>query len=417
MSADDRIAIVAGLRTPFAKQSTVLAPFAAHQLGAMVVRELIRRTGIAGDAIELLVYGSVAPDLTGPNIAREIVLEAGLPPATDAHSVSKACTTSYQTTIDLARAIAAGDVDVGIAGGADSASQVPISVSKPLARALVDQSRARSVAGRLAAFRGIKPRDLIPLWPSLVDRSTGMTMGESAEKMARENGIGRDEQDAFAHLSHQRAAAAWADGRLAGEVMPVELPDRDRPATRDNMVRTDSELAAYRALAPVFGDGGTITAATSSPLSDGASAILMMRAGVARALGLPALGYLVSYGLAAVDPGGQMLIGPALAAPIALDRAGMTLADMDLIDLHEAFAAQVLSVVQAFERDLGPVDRDRLNVTGGSLAIGHPFAATGTRQITQTLRELGRRGGGHALIAACAAGGLGAALVVEAPAP
>lgn len=421
-----RVAIVAGLRTPFAKQATVFRALAAYQLGALVVRELVARAGVEPADVERVVFGSVAPDLTGPNIAREVVLTAGLAPETDAYSISKACTTSYQTTVSLAQAIACGDVACGIAGGADSASDVPIAVPKPLARALVRLSRARSVRERVASFAGVKPRDLVPVPPSLTERSTGMTMGESAEIMARDNGISRADQDAYAARSHHLAGAAWADGRFAAQVMAVPVPGASRPATRDNMVRagvTSDELAA---LPTVFADaGGTITAGNASPLSDGASAVLLMDAERCAALGLTPLGYIVASAFTAVDPRGHMLIGPAYAVPRVLERTGMELADLELIDVHEAFAAQVLSVTGALESDafarrnlgrdraVGAIDWDRFNVAGGSLAIGHPFAATGTRQLTQVLHELGRRGGGRALCTACAAGGLGAAIIVE----
>ncbi len=417
---------MAGVRTPFVKRMTALKSFAAHDLGALVVRELVRRSGVEPALIERLVFGSVAPDLTGPNIAREVVLESGLGPRIDAFSISRACTTSYQTTIELANAIAVGDVACGIAGGADSASDVPIAVSKPMARALVELQRARSLGDRLRALRQISPRDLLPEPPSLVERSTGFSMGESAERMARANGITRAAQDAFAHQSHVRAAAAWADGRFAGEVMSVDTPRGS--VRRDNMVRDDSSIEHLASLRPVFaGSGGTITAGNSSPLTDGASAVLMMREDLAASLGLEPLGWIVSQASAAIDPAGQMLLGPAYAVPIALDRAGATLADMALVDLHEAFAAQVLSVLQAFasrefarrelgrDQAVGDVDPERLNVMGGSIAIGHPFAATGTRQILQVLGELRRRGGGRALSAACAAGGLATAMVLESP--
>ncbi len=422
-----RTAIVAGLRTPFTKQGTAFRKMSALQLGSAVVGELLQRTTISAKEVERVVYGQAIPSLSAPNIAREVVLDTGMPRNTDAHTVSKACATSYQATFDIAQAIAVGDIDCGIAGGADSASDVPIAVSKRLANALVKLSRARNLSQRLKAFQGIKARDFVPQPPSLKERSTGLLMGESAEKMARENGITRAAQDEFAHLSHTRAAAAWADGRFGQEVMTVYPPPAyDAPQSEDNVFRADSNIEAYTALRPVFDKKyGTITAGNSSPLTDGASALLLMSEDKAQALGLEPLAFIRSYATRSLDPGGQMLQGPAYAAPIALDRAGMSLADMTLVDLHEAFAAQVLSVLQAFaskqfaeeklgrSAPLGEVDPDKLNVMGGSIALGHPFAATGARQILQVSRELKRRGGGFALCAACAAGGLGAAVVLE----
>jgi acetyl-CoA acyltransferase len=423
-----RVAIVRGLRTPFAKQGTVYRDLSALDLGKAVVNELVQRVGIDADEIERVVYGQVVPSLTGPNIAREIVLATGLPQHIDAYSVSRACATSYQSTVDIAEAIGAGAIECGIAGGADSASDVPIAVSKKLAAALVEASRARTLGDRIAAFKKLKPRDLVPVPPALKEMSTGLTMGESAEKMAKENHISRGAQDEFAHRSHTRAAKAWADGHFDDEVMTMYIgPKFAESVHRDNLVREDSEFEAYAKLRPVFDKKhGTITAANSSPLTDGASALLMMREDKAKALGLDVLGFVKSYAFAGLDPRGQMLMGPSYATPKALDAAKLKLSDLDLVDMHEAFAAQILSNTQAFESKawaeehlgrgeaIGTIDWEKFNVTGGSIAIGHPFAATGARQITQTLRELKRRDGELALCTACAAGGLGAAMILEA---
>ena len=422
-----RTAIIAGLRTPFAKQGTGFRKMTALELGSACVNELLQRTGVPAAEIDRVVYGQVVPSLNGPNIAREIVLDTGMRRDIDAYSVSRACATSYQTTIDIAQAIAAGEIDCAISGGADSASNVPIAVSPGLSEALVKMQRARNLGERMRAFKGVKARDLVPVPPALTERATGMTMGESAEKMARENRISRQAQDEYAHMSHPRAAQAWADGRFREEVMTVYPPPRYRdPVGEDNLVRKDSNLDSYAKLKPVFDRKyGTVTAGNSSPLTDGASALLLMSEDKARALGLRPLGYVKSYANAALDPAGQMLMGPAYATPKALERAGVRFSDLDLIDLHEAFAAQVLSVLQAFgsrqfaaeklgrSEPLGEVDPDKLNVMGGSIALGHPFAATGARQIMQVTRELGRRGGGLGLVAACAAGGLGAAMILE----
>ncbi len=423
-----RVAIVAGLRTPFAKQSTAYKKLTALDLGTAVVGELLARTGVAATDVQQVVYGQVLPSLSAPNIAREIVLATGMPRSIEAFSVSRACATSYQSTVSVAEAILAGTIDTGIAGGADSTSDVPIAVSKKLAAALLDASKAKTLAQKLSVFATLSPKDLIPVPPGLVEFSTGLSMGESAEKMAKENHIGRLDQDRIAHESHVKAAAAWTDGRFADEVMTVFVPGKGglEPFGEDNNVRKDSDLASYAKLKPVFDrKHGTITAANASPLTDGASALLVMREDVAKARGLTPLGFLRSYAFAAVDPRGQMLMGPSYATPLALDRAGVRLADLDLIDMHEAFAGQVLSNTQAWESDafardklgrgekLGTIDWSKFNVTGGSIAIGHPFAATGARQITQTLRELNRRKGGLALVTACAAGGIGAAMILE----
>ena len=423
-----RVAIVAGLRTPFAKQWSAYREVSALDLANIVVSEMLQRVDLDPREIQQVVYGQVVPSIEAPNIAREIVLATGMPKSIEAYSVSRACATSYQSAVNVAEAIMAGAIDTGVAGGADSASNVPITVSKRLAEALMAATKARSIGERMQAFAGIRPRDLAPVPPAIQEFSTGLSMGDSAEKMAKENHISREAQDEFAHRSHSLAAKAWAEGKLDGEVMEVFVPNRFNEAIReDNLIRKDTAIEKYAKLKPAFDrKHGTVTAANSSPLTDGASVLLLMREDKAKALGFDALGFIRSYAFAALDPAGQLLMGPSYASPIALDRAGVKVSDLDLIDMHEAFAAQILSNTQAFESadwsqkhlgrsdKIGDIDWDKFNVTGGSISIGHPFAATGARQITQTLRELKRRGGNLALCTACAAGGLGAAMVLEA---
>lgn len=423
-----RVAIVAGLRTPFAKQWSAYREVSALDLANIVVSEMLQRVDLDPNEIQQVVYGQVVPSVEAPNIAREIVLATGMPKSIEAYSVSRACATSYQSAVNVAEAIMTGAIDTGVAGGADSASNVPITVSKRLAEALMAATRARSIGERMQAFAGLRPRDLAPVPPAIKEFSTGLSMGDSAEKMAKENHISREAQDEFAHRSHSLAAKAWAEGKLDDEVMEVFVPNRfDEAIREDNLVRKDTTIENYAKLKPAFDrEHGTVTAANSSPLTDGASALLLMREDKAKAAGFDVLGFIRSYAFAALDPAGQLLMGPSYATPIALDRAGVKLADLDLIDMHEAFAAQVLSNTQAFEsaewaqknlgrsEKIGEIDWEKFNVTGGSISIGHPFAATGARQITQTLRELKRRGGNLALCTACAAGGLGAAMVLEA---
>ena len=421
-----RIAVVSGLRTPFARQSTAYRDLSALDLGRLVVAELLERAALDPKLVDMLVYGQVMPSLEAPNIAREVVLGTGMDRRTDAYSVSRACATSFQAFAGVAQSIAAGHATVGVAGGADSASVVPIAVTKRLSTALVDLSKAKTLQQRMRILSKLGLEDLLPVPPSPKEYSTGLTMGEHGEAMAKRWGISRLEQDELAHRSHSLAAKAWDEGKLDGEVMAAYVPPFKEPFARDNVVRTDSELAGYAKLKPAFDRRyGTLTAGNSSPLTDGASAVLIMREDRAKALGYEPLGYLKSYAFAALDPSGDMLMGPAHTTPVALDRAGAALSDLTLIDMHEAFAAQVACNLRAFESatfakdvlgrsaPLGAVDMDRFNVLGGSIAYGHPFAATGTRMITQTLREAKRRGGGLALTTACAAGGLGAAFVWE----
>jgi acetyl-CoA acyltransferase len=422
-----RAAVVAGLRTPFVKAGTDFRDLSAVDLGALVVNELVARCGIPPKEFDALVFGQVIPSSTVTLIGREMVLRTQLPPSVQAHTVARACATSIQTTTDVATQIQLGHSDVAISGGAESMSDAPIFASRPLAQALVELSRAKTVTEKAKVFSRLRPKDFAPVPPALKEPTTGLTMGESAELMAQKNAISREAQDAFAYQSHRRAGEAWASGKFDDEVMHVAVPPRyERTSARDNIVRKDTTVEALAQLRPVFDRRyGTITAGNASPLTDGAAALVMMSEEKARALGVTPLGYVRSWAYAALDPKDQLLQGPAYAAPVALDRAGLRLQDMDLVDMHEAFAAQVLSNLKAFaskafaEKELGraeplgEIDPARLNVNGGSIALGHPFAATGARMILQTLRELGRRKGQHALLTVCAAGALGAAMVLE----
>ena len=422
----ERIAVVAGLRTPFAKQATAFHGVPAVDLGKIVVNELLKKHDVDPQIIDQLIFGQVVQMPEAPNIAREIVLGTGMNVHTDAYSVSRACATSFQSTVNVVESIMAGFVDVGVAGGADSTSVAPIGVSKKLARTLLDLSKARSFGQKMSLIRQLKFKDILPVPPAVAEYSTGLSMGQTAEQMAKTHGITRAEQDALAHRSHTLATKSWQEGKLDGEVMSTHSEPYKSFIDKDNCIRENSELASYAKLKPVFDRKyGTVTAATSTPLTDGASAILLMREGRAKELGYKPLGYIRSYGFAAIDVWEDMLMGPSFASPIALKRAGMELADLDLIEMHEAFAAQALANVKMFgsnkfaqthlgrDKAIGEIDMDKFNVMGGSIAYGHPFAATGTRLIVQTLNELNRRGGGVGLTTACAAGGLGAAMIVE----
>jgi acetyl-CoA acyltransferase len=422
-----RVAIIAGVRTPFAKSGTVLKRFSAIELGRLCVSELVQRTNLDANAIDTLVFGTVVPSVVAPNIAREVSLLPMLPKGIPAVTVSRACASANQAITDAADQIALGHASVAIAGGAESLSNIPILHSRGMSDALVAASKAKSIPARLGAISKIRPNDLIPVTPAIAEPTTGETMGQSAEKMAKINRISREEQDAFALRSHRGAAAGTADGRLTAEIMTVyPPPDYTQWAASDNGIRTDSTLEQLAALRPVFDKRyGTVTAGNSSPLTDGAAAVLLMSEEKALALGYEPLAYIRSYAYAALDPGEQLLQAPVLAAPVALKRAGLTLGDMDLVEMHEAFAAQVLSNLRGFESEqwatragfskpVGTVDRDKLNVMGGSIAIGHPFGATGARITTTMANELKRRGGQFGLITVCAAGGMGFAMVVEA---
>lgn len=303
---------------------------------------------------------------------------------------------------------------------------LPIGVSKKLARALVDLNKAKNFGQKWAILKRLGLKDLMPVPPAVAEYTTGLSMGDTAEQMAKTHGISRADQDALAHRSHSLAAKAWSDGLLKDEVMAAHVEPYNKFLEVDNNIRFDSKVESYAKLKPVFDRAyGSVTAANATPLTDGASAVLMMTESRAKALGYEILGYVRSYAFAAIDVWDDMLMGPSYATPIALDRAGMKLSDLTLIEMHEAFAAQTLANMKMFgskkfaeeklgrSEAIGDIDMAKFNVNGGSLAYGHPFAATGTRLITQTLHELKRRGGGVGLTTACAAGGLGAAMIVE----
>ena len=424
-SSGRRVAIVAGLRTPFARSGTTLKSLSAIELGKRVVAELIQRSEIDGKLVDALIYGTVVSSVTAPNIAREVSLIPLLPRGVQSYTVGRACASANQAITDAADQIALGHADVIIAGGAESLSNVPILHSRGMSEALVAASRAKSFAGRVRALAKVRARDLVPITPAIAEPSTGESMGESAEKMAKINGIPRADQDHFALRSHRLAAAGTEDGRLTAEIAPVYRPPTFAAMTSDNGIRADSSMEQLRALKPVFDRTyGSVTAGNASPLTDGASAVLLMSEERAKELGHAPMAYIRSYSYAALDPGEQLLMGPVLAAPVALERAGLNLRDIDLIEMHEAFAAQVLSNLHGFEskswaeragfsKPVGEVDRSKLNVMGGSLSIGHPFGATGGRILTTLCNELARRDGEFGLMTVCAAGGMGHAMVVE----
>lgn len=423
----ERVAIVAGLRTPFARQSTEFSQVPAVDLGKMVVSEMLARTDIDPKLIEQVVFGQVVQMPEAPNIAREIVLGTGMNIHTDAYSVTRACATSFQAAVNVAESIMAGTIEIGIAGGADSSSVLPIGVSKKLAANLLALSKTKTLGQKLNILKSLSFKDLMPVPPAVAEYSTGLSMGQTAEQMAKTHGISRAEQDALAHRSHTLASQAWKEGKIQGEVMTAFPEPFKKWISEDNNVRHDSTLEGYAKLRPAFDrQYGSVTAANSTPLTDGGAAVMLMREGKAKELGMEILGYIRGYAFSAIGVEKDMLMGPTYATAKVLENTGLELSDLTLIDMHEAFAAQALANVKMFASDkfaqenlgrskaIGEIDMDKFNVLGGSIADGHPFAATGARMMTQTLRELKRRGGGGiALNTACAAGGLGAAMILE----
>ena len=408
-----RAVIAGGWRTPFVKAGTDLATADVLDMATVATAETLARSETYPAILDEIIYGNVSRPVAYHNLAREIVLALDLPKGIYASSVGMACASACVAITDAADHIAVGNADAVLAGGAESLSNVPITYTPNLARALVRASQAKTLPRRATSFAGIKLSDLAPVAPGIRETSTGLTMGESAERMAAINAIPREEQDRWALRSHQRAAAGWDDGRLGAEVVPV--PRDGRLLRDDTHIRRDSTLERLATLRPVFDKShGTITAGNASPLTDGAATVLMLSEDRARSEGRRDLVAIRSYAYAAVDPADQLLIAPAYAIPIALRRAGLALTDVGLIEMHEAFAAQVLSTFRVLEQNgAGEIDEDRVNVMGGSIALGHPFGATGARVVTTLANEMRRTGTQFGLASVCAAGGNGAAIVLE----
>ena len=419
-----RVAIVGGLRTPFVKAGTDYRDLSTLDLGAAVTNELLQRSGLEADQIDQLIAGAVVADVGAPNIAREIVMRCNMPASVDGYSVSRACATSTQAIVNGARAILFGDAEIVIAGGADTLSKPPIMYDDKVVDALMAANAAKDIPSKVKAFTRLRPADLAPRPPALADLASGLTMGAAAEKMARENGISRQDQDRYAYESHMKAVAAWEQGVFDDEVMALPVPPRySNTVTRDGIPRADSTIEKLSSLRPAFDRKyGSVTAGNASPLTDGAAMVLLMEEKTAKRLGFEVKAFVRSWAFAGLDPSWQMLMGPSFATPIALERGQLTLDEVDVVDMHEAFAAQMLSNIRAFEsadwakKHLGrdePIDPEKLNLYGGSISLGHPFAATGARQALTMANELQRRETGTALVTQCAAGGLGAALVLE----
>jgi acetyl-CoA C-acetyltransferase len=418
-----RVAVVAGTRVPFARSDGPYATASNQEMLTAALDALVERHGLQEPgAVGEFVAGAVLKHARDFNLARETVLGSKLDPRTPAYDIQQACGTGLQAVIAAANKITLGQTESAVAGGADTASDAPLGVNDDLRRILLEARRAKSAGARLKALARIRPTHLVPDIPRNAEPRTGLSMGEHAAVTARAWGVSREAQDELAATSHQRLAAAYERGFFEELVVPF------RGLARDQNLRPDSTAAKLAALKPVFGLKGpepTMTAGNSTPLTDGAALVLLASEEWAKARGLEVLAYLTAYETAAVDfvrgdvAHGEdgLLMAPAHAVPRMLERAGLGMEDFDLVEIHEAFASQVLATLAAWEkRGLAPVDRDRLNVTGSSLATGHPFAATGAR-IVATLAKLlaEREGPGRGLISVCAAGGQGVTAILERP--
>lgn len=424
--SQDRIVVVSGARTPFARARSVYAKMPASALGGVALRETSARAGIDPTLIDEVYFGIVSPPPEGSNISREALFDSGLPATIPCTTINRYCASSAEAVSGIMGKILSDQIEIGIAGGVESISAVRALFSLDATNFFQDIGRMKTPVQKLQHFSKFSPALMMPHAPGIKEPTTGQTMGQSADLMARLFEVTRAEQDQFAVESHQKAHKAWENGFYKTHVVPVGTPD-GKIVDRDTDVRADSNIEKLATLRPVFFKDGTITAANASPLTDGASAVMLMRESKARELKLPILGAIRGYAAAGVNIQKEpLLIGPVYAIPKALKNAGIQWKDIDLFEIHEAFAAQVLATIRAIEspsfgkeklglsKEIGQVDRSRLNVNGGSIPLGHPFGATGTRLVLQTLHELRARKKNLGLISICAAGGLGSVMIVEA---
>ena len=420
-----RVAIIGGSRIPFCRSNTIYAEKTNLDMLSASLQGLVDRFSLEGVQLDEVVAGAVTTHSKDWNLAREATLSTTLSPRTPGITLQQACGTSLQAVLMLGAKIAAGQVDAGIAAGTDSTSDAPIVFSRKFARRMIRLSGARSLQQRLKVLKGLSPSELKPVPPANGEPRTLLSMGQHCERMAREWSIGRDEQDLLAATSHLRAAAAFEEGFYDELIVPWG------GVCRDNNMRPDTSVEKLSKLRAAFdrGPDGTLTAGNSTPLTDGAASVLLASERWAKERGLPIQAYLTAGRSAAVDFVNDegLLMAPTVAVSEILTRSGLSLQDFDFYEIHEAFAAQTLCTLAAWESEeycrsrlgldqaLGSIDRDRMNVKGGSLAVGHPFAATGARITGALSQMLANKGSGRGLISVCTAGGMGVAAVVEAP--
>lgn len=426
-SSSGRTAVfIDGCRLPFQRAGTGYTDLMAYDMGRMVLRGLLTRTGLPPERVERVVMGTVVQDPQTNNVARESALAAGIPNRVPAFTVSMACISSNQAVTSGVDLIRSGQVDVVIAGGTETLSDPPVRFRRPVRKRLFEARQANGPADYWELLQGLSPGDLLPESPAIAEFSTGEVMGESADRLAAMFDISREAQDQYALRSHRKAAAARDDGRLDAELHPAAVPPDFEPVTNDNVIRDDTSMEKLRGLPAAFVKPfGTVTAGSSSALTDGASATLLTSQERAEAEGFTPQAALRTYTYVAQDPETELLLGPAYAIPLVLDEAGLVLDDIDVIELHEAFAGQVLAVLEALRsptfaeehlnrsEPVGTVDMDRVNTRGGSLSLGHPFGATGARLVMSAVNRLHDEDGRWALVAACAAGGQGHSMLIE----
>lgn len=415
---------IEGGRTPFLRSQSHFKHFSAYDLGRLAVSSLISKTRLDGNDVDHIYFGNVIQDINTSNIAREVALSAGLPDSIPATTLSMACISSNVAVTAALSSIQSGQINCAITGGVEVMSDIPIRFRKKFRQKLLETQKYRKTSDWLRFLKGIRPSDLLPEIPSISEFSTGETMGQSCDKMCAKFGVTREEQDAYAMRSHQLAFKATEDGFLENEMFPVSA--QNELVKKDNGIREDTTFEKLSSLRPAFiKPHGTVTAGNASFLTDGASAGLVMEKKFALQKGYQPKAILRSYSYVAQRPGDELLIGPAFAVPQVLDEMNLNMDDIDVFEFHEAFAGQVVTVLKALadktfakerlgkKKEVGAVPLEKLNKWGGSLSIGHPFAATGVRLLTTAVNRLIHEDGRYALIAACAAGGQGHAMIVE----
>ncbi len=410
----NRVAIMGGARTPFVKAGTVFKQYSALDLAVHAVDGLLEKQTLDPASVDELVYGIVVLDPRISHLAREVVFSSTLPPEVKALTVTNNCITGTSAIASIYDSIIAGRAEVGIAGGVESMSNPAMLFNKRASRIFLDAIKAKTVGAKLRQLMKLRPSDLKPTAPDIEEPSTGLSMGEHTELMVKEWKIPRDEQDEIAYRSHMNAHRATEDGRLKAEIHPLGGVDHDL------LIRPKTTRERLAQLSPVFDRSptGTITAGNSSPLTDGAAAVLLMSEERARKEGREPLAFIKAFEFVGIDPGDGLLMGPGLAVPRLLRRTGLTLSDFDIIEMHEAFGGQVACNLRAWEQGwkepaIGSVDREKLNSLGSSLAVGHPFAATGARIVTTLSNEMRRRGARYGLVSICGAGATASAMILE----
>jgi acetyl-CoA acetyltransferase family protein len=414
MSDSTRVAVVGGARTPFVKAGTKFRKHRALDLAVHSVDGALDKLDVDPNIVDTLVFGIVVVDARVPHLAREVNFSSKLPVSTRSLTVTDNCITSASGVELVVDSIMAGRAEVGMAGGVESMSNPSVLVSEKASRIFLDAAGAKSLGDRLKLFAKLRPKDLAPNAPGVEEPSTGLSMGEHTELMVKEWKISREEQDEIAYRSHMNAADATEDGRLKAEIVPLDGLDHDP------IIRPDTSMEQLAKLKPVFDPTptGTLTAGNSSPLTDGAAAVVLMAEARARVEGLEPLAFIKDMEFVGIDPADGLLMGPGVAVPRLLRRNGLELDDMDIVEMHEAFGGQVASNLAAWEQGwkeppIGKLDRTKLNPLGSSISVGHPFAATGARIITTLANEMARRDVRYGLVSICGAGATAAALILE----